>query len=105
MEQTIEQMIAADPFYRPGAGRHRGVSSPHSTACIPVHPAYDEAVLQASRKWKYRPAMKDGLPVNYRKLILISLAPQDESTAFEVSDARSKAVLDAELQNARRARD
>jgi len=47
-----------------------------ATIVVPVHPAYDEAVLQASRKWKYRPAMKDGLPVNYRKLILISLAPQ-----------------------------
>jgi TonB family protein len=40
-----------------------------------IHPAYDTALLQASRKWKYRPAMKAGVPVKYRELMAISLKP------------------------------
>jgi tetratricopeptide (TPR) repeat protein len=39
----------------------------------PTHPSYDALLLNASRGWKYRPATKDGSPVKFRKLILVSV--------------------------------
>jgi len=39
----------------------------------PTHPGYDSLLLNASRGWKYQPAMKDGAPVKFRKLILVSV--------------------------------
>jgi TonB family protein len=34
-----------------------------------MHPIYDTHVLSAARSWKYRPAMKEGLPVPFVKRI------------------------------------
>lgn len=34
-----------------------------------VHPVYDSLLLNAVRDWKYRPAMLQGKPVQFRKLI------------------------------------
>ena len=42
----------------------------------PIHPAYDPLVLGSASKWKYRPAIKNGKPVPYRKVITISLMTQ-----------------------------
>lgn len=39
----------------------------------PINPAYDTLLLNASLGWKYRPATKDGVPVKFRKLILVTL--------------------------------
>ena len=39
-----------------------------------IHPAYDQIVLEAAKKWKYRPARKNGRPVPYRLSMSISLA-------------------------------
>jgi len=39
----------------------------------PTHPGYDALLLNASRGWKYLPATKDGTPVKFRKLILVSV--------------------------------
>ena len=39
----------------------------------PTHPGYDSLLLNASRGWKYQPATKDGAPVKFRKLILVSV--------------------------------
>ena len=37
------------------------------------YPTYDELLLQATRNWKYRPALKDGTPVKYLRTIFIVL--------------------------------
>ena len=39
----------------------------------PVSPGYDRLLLSASRGWKYRPATKNGAPVTFRKLILVTI--------------------------------
>jgi len=36
-----------------------------------VHPLYDSQLMAAAREWRYRPAVVDGVPVKYRKLIEI----------------------------------
>jgi hypothetical protein len=40
----------------------------------PINEAYDGLLLGASRRWRYRPATKDGAPVAFRKLILVSVS-------------------------------
>ena len=37
------------------------------------YPTYDELLLQAARNWRYRPALKDGMPVKYLRTIFIVL--------------------------------
>jgi len=38
-----------------------------------VHSLYDRQLVEMARTWKFRPAMKDGVPVNYRMAIEIRL--------------------------------
>jgi hypothetical protein len=38
-----------------------------------IHPSYDSVLLAAARDWKYKPAMLDGQPVRFRRLIQIAL--------------------------------
>lgn len=42
-----------------------------------VNPRYDMNVLNATKNWKYQPALMDGTPVKFRKLITIALKAQD----------------------------
>jgi TonB family protein len=42
----------------------------------PVHPVYDRAAITAARSWQYQPAMLKGVPVKYRKLVQVSVAPR-----------------------------
>jgi tetratricopeptide (TPR) repeat protein len=40
-----------------------------------VNPEYNAVLLKAARLWKFQPAMKDGVPVPYRKVVGIQLHP------------------------------
>jgi TonB family protein len=40
-----------------------------------IHPTYDGQLVNTARTWKFRPAMKDGVPVKYRMTIEIRLGP------------------------------
>jgi hypothetical protein len=40
-----------------------------------ITPQYDALVLNDARKWRYRPATRDGKPVKFRKVIEIYAAP------------------------------
>jgi tetratricopeptide (TPR) repeat protein len=40
-----------------------------------VQPEYNAVLVKAARSWKFRPAMKNGLPVQYRKLVKVHLSP------------------------------
>ncbi len=39
-----------------------------------MHPFYDQLLVSAAREWRYRPATRNGVPVKYRKAILVALA-------------------------------
>jgi TonB family protein len=38
-----------------------------------IHPTFDAQLLAAAKDWKYKPAMLDGQPVKYRRLISINV--------------------------------
>jgi TonB family protein len=38
---------------------------------VPIHPAYDQELLEAARQWRYKPAMRNGAAVDSEKLITI----------------------------------
>jgi len=40
---------------------------------VGLNPLYDRLLLEATRTWRYRPATKAGVPVKYRKAILLSV--------------------------------
>jgi TonB family protein len=40
-----------------------------------VSPAYDRLAVDAARSWRFKPAMLDGVPVKFRKLISIAVKP------------------------------
>jgi TonB family protein len=39
----------------------------------PVHPTYDAQLLRAAQSWKYRPALKNGMPTRFLKLMTVRL--------------------------------
>jgi len=41
---------------------------------------YDQLLLSATKRWRYRPAFRNGKPVKYRKQINVVLRPQPPST-------------------------
>ena len=41
----------------------------------PIHVSYDSRLVSAAKGWKYRPALKAGQPVKYRKVIPVTLRP------------------------------
>src|SRR5262249_8509716 len=45
------------------------------------HPAYDPLLLAAAKDWQYKPAIRDGQPVRYQKLIPFVLKPRVSETA------------------------
>ena len=38
-----------------------------------LHPGYDSLILSAARDWKYRPALYNGQPVRFRRLISVAV--------------------------------
>lgn len=40
-----------------------------------IHPQYDEELLKLARTWKFKPALKDGKPTPYLKVVQIRLRP------------------------------
>jgi TonB family protein len=40
-----------------------------------VNIIYDQMLMSAAKRWRYQPAVRDGKPVTYRKLINIMLRP------------------------------
>ena len=46
----------------------------------PVQPAYDKQLIAAALNWKYRPALKDGMPARYIKIINVRLDTRPECT-------------------------
>jgi Gram-negative bacterial TonB protein C-terminal len=46
------------------------------TLITPIWPAYDATLVQAARKWRYQPAVKDGKPVKFRRILDINIDPK-----------------------------
>jgi len=40
-----------------------------------IHPVFDALLLQAARDWKFKPALRQGIPVSYRTFIDVKLVP------------------------------
>ncbi len=41
-----------------------------------VVPSYDRQVVSSAQNWRYRPAMRNGTPVKYRKMVQVAVTPQ-----------------------------
>jgi TonB family protein len=41
----------------------------------PLHPIYDQLLVEAARDWRYRPALRNGQPTPYVKTLRIELVP------------------------------
>jgi TonB family protein len=39
----------------------------------PMQPAFDQALIKAARTWKYKPALRNGRPVPFLKVIEIQI--------------------------------
>jgi len=46
------------------------------TLAEPIWPAYDAALVQAARKWRYQPGRKDGKPVKFKRVLDINVDPK-----------------------------
>jgi TonB family protein len=42
-----------------------------ATVIKSVNASFDNLVVGAARRWKYRPAVKDGVPIRYIKTIVL----------------------------------
>jgi len=40
-----------------------------------IHPVYDRDLLKMARTWKFKPAMRNGVPTEYEKVVEIELQP------------------------------
>jgi hypothetical protein len=44
-----------------------------TTMMVPVNAVYDRLAVTTAKRWRYRPATLDGVPVKFRKVILLDL--------------------------------
>jgi hypothetical protein len=44
-----------------------------ATLRAPIHPLYDRPLLAAAKRWQYRPATLDGVPVKFMKTVQVNL--------------------------------
>ena len=44
----------------------------------PVWPPYDLALLQAAKRWQYQPAVKQGNPVRFKRILVINIDPSTQ---------------------------
>jgi hypothetical protein len=79
---AIKQELPKVPVQVAGRTRERGLLEVvideqgrvvNATIRSPLHPVYDSMLLVAARDWKYRPAMLNGRPVKFRKLIQVAV--------------------------------
>ena len=40
----------------------------------PVNPAYDKLIVAAARTWRYKPALKDGVPIKFVSTVVINVS-------------------------------
>jgi TonB family protein len=45
-----------------------------ATLVAPIYASYDPVLIEAARKWQFKPAIRDGQPVKFQKLINITLS-------------------------------
>ena len=43
------------------------------TMTVPVNPVYDRLAIATAKNWKYRPATVNGVPVKFRRVVLLDL--------------------------------
>jgi hypothetical protein len=41
-----------------------------------VTPAYDKLIVAAARTWRYKPALKDGVPIKYVSAVVINVSSE-----------------------------
>ena len=46
-----------------------------ATMAEPVWPPYDIELIRATQKWRYKPALKDGTPVKFKRFLAINVDP------------------------------
>ena len=55
----------------------------------PIYGAYDRQLIQAALNWKYQPALKNGVPARYMKIINVRVDSRPECSTFVSAQCRS----------------
>ncbi len=48
---------------------------------VPTNTAYDAVALAAARRWRYKPALVEGTPVKYLKIVYVNITPPQQAIA------------------------
>jgi TonB family protein len=54
---------------------HENGTVSSATIVEPMYPSYDQQLLQAAKGWRYKPALRSGQPVKYRRDVSVVLMP------------------------------
>ena len=46
----------------------------------PVWPNYDAVLIQAAKRWRYSPALKNGNPVKFKRVLVLNIDPRAQRT-------------------------